>query len=247
MSKLMKKLWLAADYHFPSTYSCRIPMSSAGSAMITPAPGPSTVRLALIHSGIELFGLKTTQHDLFPVIRSAPIQIQPPEKVAISLHRLRAHKWEKGKVGKQDRFQVSVILREMAHATEPCTVFIEVPSIEEERFRRLLQAIGYWGKTDSLTYCMSITQHPPDTAICVVPLRTLQSGQPVGHFFACLLTEFRDQQVTWEEIVPTLVGSQHLAFHLDVYVWPMLVEHKPGGSKLLTRHPFLQVKRVRET
>ena len=128
MSKLMAKLWLAADYHFPSTYSCRIPMSSAGSAMITPAPGPSTVRLALIQTGIELFGLKTTQHDLFPIIRSAPIQIQPPEKVAISLHRLRAHKWEKGKAGKQDRFQESVILREMAHATEPCTVFIQVPS-----------------------------------------------------------------------------------------------------------------------
>jgi len=243
----MTKLWLAADYHFPSTYSCRIPMSSAGSALITPAPGPSTVRLALIQTGIELFGLKTTQHELFPIIRSAAIQIRPPEKVAISLHRLRAHKWEKGKTGKQDSFQESVILREMAHATEPCTVFIEVPSIEEERFRRLLQAIGYWGKTDSLTYCMSITQHPPDTAICVVPLRTLQSGQPVGHFFACLLTEFRDQLVTWEEIVPTLMGSQHSAFHLDVYVWPMLVEHKSGGSKLLTRHPFLQVKRVRET
>ncbi len=193
MSKLMTKLWLAADYHFPSTYSCRIPMSSAGSAMITPAPGPSTVRLALIQTGIELFGLKTTQHELFPIIRSASIQIKPPERVAISLHRLRAHKWKTGKAGKQDRFQESVILREMAHATEPCTVFIEVPLIEEERFRRLLHAIGYWGKTDSLTYCMSITQHLPDTTVCVVPLRTLQSGQPVGQFFACLLTEFRDQ------------------------------------------------------
>lgn len=238
----MAKLWLAADYHFPTTYSCRIPMSSAGSAMITPAPGPATVRLALIQTGIELYGLKTTQHELFPIIRSASIQIQPPETVAISLHRLRAHKWEKGKAGKQDRFQESVILREMAHATEPLTVFIEVPSIEEERFRRLLQAIGFWGKTDSLTYCMSITQHLPDTTVCVVPLRTLQSGQPVGQFFACILTEFRDHQVAWQEIVPTLMSSRSQALHLDVYVWPMIVEHKLSGSKLLIRHPFSQDK-----
>ncbi len=246
MSKLMTKLWLAADYHFPSTYSCRIPMSSVGSAMITPAPGPATVRLALIQTSIELFGLKTTQHELFPIIRAASVQIQPPERVAISLHRLRAHKWEKGKAGKQERFQESVILREMAHATEPCTVFIEVPSIEEERFRGLLQAIGYWGKTDSLTYCVSIRQHLPDTTICVAPLRTLQSHHPVGQCFACILTEFRDQQVTWQEIAPTLAGSQRQPFLLDVYVWPMLVEHKPGGSKFLIRHPFLPVKRERE-
>jgi len=237
VSKLMTKLWLAADYHFPSTYSCRIPMSSAGSALITPAPGPSTVRLALIQIGIELFGLKTTQHELFPIIRSASIQIQPPEKVAISLHRLRAHKWTTGKAGKQD-FQESVILREMAHATEPCTVFIEVPSIEEERFRQLLQAIGYWGKTDSLTYCKSITQHLPDSSICVAPLRTLQSTYSVRQFFACVLTEFRDQQVTWLEIVPTLTSSKNQAFRLDVYVWPMIVEHTLSRSKLLVRYPF---------
>lgn len=242
MSKLMTKLWLAADYHFPSTYSCRIPMSSAGSALITPAPGPSTVRLALIQTGIELFGLKTTHHELFPIIRSASIQIQPPETVAISLHRLRAHKWTAGKAGKQDLFQESVILREMAHATEPCIVYIEIPSCEEERFRRLLQAVSYWGRTDSLTYCMSVTQHLPDTNLCVAPLKTLQSNHPVRQFFACVLTEFRDRQVTWKEIVPTLTSSKSQALRLDVYVWPMIVEHKPGGSKLLIRHPFMQDK-----
>lgn len=40
--------WLAADYHFPATYSSRLPFSSPNSALISPAPGPATVRLALI-------------------------------------------------------------------------------------------------------------------------------------------------------------------------------------------------------
>ncbi len=239
MSKQETKLWLAADYHFPSTYSCRIPMSSTSNTVVTPAPGPSTVRLALIQTGIELFGLEVVQHELFPIIRSASVQIQPPEKVAISLHRLRAHKWTTGKAGKQD-FQESVILREMAHATEPLIVYIEVPPGEEERFRRLLQAVGYWGKTDSLTYCMSITLHVPDSRICVSPLRTLQSNYSVRQFFACVLTEFRDQQVTWQEIVPTLTSSKSRALRLDVYVWPMIVEHTSSRSKLLVRYPFSQ-------
>jgi hypothetical protein len=241
MSKQGTKLWLAADYHFPSTYSCRIPMSSTSSAVVTPAPGPSTVRLALIQTGIELFGLEAVQHELFPIIRSASVQIQPPERVAISLHRLRAHKWTSGKAGKQE-FQESVILREMAHATEPLTVYIEVPPCEEERFRRLLQAVGYWGRTDSLTYSMSITQHVPDSSICVSPLRTLQNNYSVRQFFACVLTEFRDHRVTWQEIVPTSDTSKNQAFRLDVYVWPMIVAYKQSGSKLLVRHPFKQDK-----
>jgi hypothetical protein len=47
-------LWLAADYHLPATYSCRLPMSSATSAPTSPGPGPATVRLALIRTSIEL-------------------------------------------------------------------------------------------------------------------------------------------------------------------------------------------------
>jgi len=235
------KLWLAADYHFPSTYSCRIPMSSTSSTVVTPAPGPSTVRLALLRTGIELFGLETVQYELFPIIRSASVQIKPPERVAVSLHRLRAHKWTTGKAGKQD-FQESVILREMAHAIGPCTVYIEVPPYEEQRFCCLLQAIGYWGKTDSLAYCIGITQHVPESGTCVLPLRALSGIHPLQQFFACVLTEFRDHRVTWQEIVPTLNTGKNQAFRLDVYVWPMIVAYKPSGSKLLIRQPFKQDK-----
>src|SRR5260221_14674265 len=52
--------WLAAAYHFPATYSCRVPMSSMNSALAMPAPGPATVRLPLIRKGVELVGVKTT-------------------------------------------------------------------------------------------------------------------------------------------------------------------------------------------
>jgi hypothetical protein len=70
--------------------------------------------------------------------------------------------------------------------------------------------------------------------------RTLQSNYSVRQYFACVLTEFRDHQVAWQEIIPTLTSSKSQALRLDVYVWPMIVEHKLSGSKLLVRHPFMQ-------
>jgi hypothetical protein len=70
--------WLAAEYHLPSLYSCRVPMSSMNSALALPAPGPATVRLALIRTGIEVFGLEYVRDELFPQIRAMGIRIHPP-------------------------------------------------------------------------------------------------------------------------------------------------------------------------
>jgi hypothetical protein len=62
--------WLAFEYHFPTTYSCRFPLSSSNSALISPAPGPATVRLALIRVGIEVFGRDVVRDKLFPTLRN---------------------------------------------------------------------------------------------------------------------------------------------------------------------------------
>lgn len=85
-------IWLAIDYHIPTTYSCRIPMSSQHSALAMPAPGPATVRLAVVRTGIELFGIDYVRNELFPVIRAAEMRVKPPEKVAISSQLIRAYK-----------------------------------------------------------------------------------------------------------------------------------------------------------
>jgi hypothetical protein len=235
----MSMIWLAADYHFPSTYSCRIPMSSMSSAWVAPAPGPATVRLALIRRGIELFGIARVRDELFPTIRSLSVRVQPPERVAISLHRLRAHKWERGKGGKGKQFQESVIVREMAHAQGPMTVYIEIPSRQEEVYWALLRAIGYWGQTNSLAYCVAVREAAPQQGMCAMPLNALGSSRPLRPFFSCLLTEFRTRSLEWHEVVPASDSSDSQALRLDIYVWPMLVEHRSGEGKLLVRHALL--------
>src|SRR5712692_5726403 len=103
--------WLAADYHLPAAYSCRVPMSSITSALALPAPGPATVRLALIRVGIEVFGIEYVQSVLFPHICAMPIHIRPPERVAFTSHVLRAYKVEE----KTQETNEAPISREVAH------------------------------------------------------------------------------------------------------------------------------------
>jgi hypothetical protein len=65
--------WLAADYQLPATYSCRVPMSSITSALALPAPGPATVRLALLRPFFscilsEFRDASVAWHEVMPVV-----------------------------------------------------------------------------------------------------------------------------------------------------------------------------------
>ncbi len=231
----MTRTWLAADYHFPSTYSCRIPMSSASHATVTPAPGPATVRLALIRTAIELFGLGFVRDKLFPSICSLRVLIKPPERVAITPHRLRALKWEAGRKGKQDHALESVVVREIAHAQGYMTVYLEVPLQEEFLYRQILQTIGYWGQTSSFACCVEITHAAPQPGTYALPLSDFKSTEPLQPLFICLLTEFRKPSLTWQEVAPAFHLDQRKSFRLDIYVWPMIVERKQNGSQILVR------------
>jgi len=135
-------------------------MSSMNSATAMSAPGPATVRLALLQTGIELFGRDRVRDELFPILRSAVVRIRPPERVAISQQKIRGYKWSQGRQ-KREAIQESVIVREMAHARGPMTVFVHVPLASEQRMRSLLRAIGYWGQSSSLTSCLGVTNTPP--------------------------------------------------------------------------------------
>jgi hypothetical protein len=231
----MTRVWLAAKYHFPATYSCRIPMSSASHAIVTPAPGPATVRLALIRTAIELFGLGFVRDKLFTSICSLRVLIKPPERVAITPHRLRALKWEPGEKGKQDRVLESVVVREIAHAQGHMTVYLEVPLQEELLYRQILQTIGYWGQTSSFACCVEISHEAPQPGTYALPLSDFGGRESLQPLFICLLTEFRKPGLTWQEVDPAFHLNQRKAFRLDIYVWPMIVERKQNGSQILVR------------
>jgi hypothetical protein len=159
--------WLAAEYHFPATYSCRLPFSSSNSALVSPAPGPATVRLALIRVGIEIFGRDVVRDTLFPWIRAASVLIRPPERVALSGQVLRAYKVVeyKGHVF----YQESVVYRQMAHAEGTMTVYLELPREERKMWDTLLRNIGYWGQTNSFATCLEVHEQLPLKNVCATP------------------------------------------------------------------------------
>lgn len=232
-------IWMAAEYHFPSLYSCRIPMSSMTHAPTLPTPGPATVRLALFRCSLELFGKEVTQEEIFPIVRAMQVHIRPPEVVAISLHRLRAAKWEVDKAEKQSFVQESLMIREMAHAEGPLTIYVRIPVTEERRFGTLLQAVGYWGQTDSFACCLAIHQGAPPEGECMLLLHHCAQESRLQPFFAGLATEFRDSQLSWEEV--TAVPDTHArkaaqpALLLNLYLWPLALLRQDDGRRLFQR------------
>ena len=230
-------MWVAADYHFPSTYSCRIPMSSMSSAPVMPAPGPATVRLALIKTGIECFGIDAVRDELFPIVRSAPVRVRPPERVAISQQVLRGYKWSEDKARRRI-VQESIMVREMAHASGPMTVYLQVPQDCEQRLRIVLQAVGYWGQSSSLACCLGVTKTPPVPGECALPLTQLDGAIPLRPYFTCLATELLTDRLSWDELVAVDDAHGPEALRLDVYVWPMIIEYRQGAQKVLVRVPL---------
>ncbi len=226
-------IWLRADYHLPATYSCRVPMSSITSALAGPSPGPATVRLALIRTGIEAFGIEYVQSVLFPHICAMPIHIRPPERVALTSHVLRAYKVEE-----DTQVSEAPIFREMAHAQGPVTVYLQVPSHLQESFSSILRMIGYWGQASSLAWCTEISTGAPSTQECVTPLHLLPGHAPLRPFFSSILSEFRNGSVAWREVMPIVGERKANPLRMDIYVWPLMLTEQHGSGKLFVRTPF---------
>jgi hypothetical protein len=230
---LASSIWLAADYHFPTTYSCRVPLSSMSNTRGMPAPGPATIRLALVRTGIELFGLEHTRDELFPVIRSAEIRIKPPEHVAFSIQVVRAYKWNANPPRPQSGVEESIICREVAHASGPMTVYLQTPGRQVEDCCWALKSVAYWGQASSLTWCTRVQPATPQDGEVAVPFRSLNVAYPIQRFFACIVSEFRDAQVEWEEVMPVLRTGKANAIRMELYLWPLVIGEQHGSDRIL--------------
>lgn len=220
-------IWIAANYHMPSTYSIRVPMSSMSSSLILPAPGPATIRLALIRTGIELLGYENTRDVLFPVIRSAEIRIKPPARIGISTQYLRAYKASSG-----SEVVESIIYRETACSEGNLTVYLRVPPAHKRMIYTTLAGIGYWGQANSFTYCLDVTEKAPVDGECSLALQDLQKPLPLQNLFTCFVTEFAHKQVEWESVLPEGDTDNTNFLRTTLFLWPLLIEQR-GRNKLL--------------
>jgi hypothetical protein len=131
------------------------------------------------------------------------------------------------------------MLREMAHAQGPLTISLQVPVAEETRFRALLQAVGYWGQTDSFASCLGIRSAAPIEGESVIRLQSIPPEGRLQPFFSGVATEFRYPWPSWEEVTALPPGQKSRkvqpALVLDLYIWPLVWQRQHDGNKLFQR------------
>ena len=126
----------------------------------------------------------------------------------------------------------------MAHAEGTMTVYLGLPLQERNMCETLLMNIGYWGQTSSFATCLQVQERAPLKSECVQPLEGLSERNVVRPYLSCLHSEFRDANVTWQEIVPfdgLFSPNVQNPLKLEVYVWPLQVVKQDGRNILLAR------------
>jgi hypothetical protein len=238
---LVNKLWIAADYHIPLTYSIRMAMTTGASASALPAPGPATVRLALSRVAIELYGLDQTRDILFPIFRSMEVRIKPPEEVAVSDQGLRLYKLTGGNKSKPFRITESFGSREYCHTEHTLTIYVKIPELYESVFRNLFSAIGYWGQASSLAFCTGVSRRVPRPGQCIEPFATFSTKRLKG-YVTFPVTEFRDANVTWSEIQPATANGPVAAIVLRMYIWPLTLIEQRSTHKIYRHRSLVDIK-----
>lgn len=154
--------WIYAEFNFAGLFSYRIPNLSPSYALTSPIPGPAAIRLALVDVAIRTEGKIRAGEEIFEKVKSAPLEVEPPEKVSVLKYFIKRLKPSKAK-GKS--FEESFGVREYCHFGGPLKIYLKL-SEEEERLRRLFLRLRRLGTTDSILSCNATIQEAgPDITL----------------------------------------------------------------------------------
>jgi len=164
--------WVKAVYRFAGFFSYRVPDFSSQFALTSPIPGPSTVKLGLISTGIERKGDPSYGEVLFNLLKTAKIRILPPERLSIcNFLQKRLKKWTpKTKEQKEIAHEHPPLTktfgtRGYVHYGGPLTIYVGVEDGAEE-IRKVAERMYYLGTSDSVMSCVeSGLEEPPDQAL----------------------------------------------------------------------------------
>jgi len=161
----MTKVWLKGEFEFATLFSYRIPNFSTAYAPSSPMPGPSAVKLALVATRIELTGQPSEGTVMFDVVKAARVGLEPPPWVAISRTFLRRLK--RMKAGNIDQ---SFGIREYVHHGGTIGLYLEIEADAVGFVAHTMRQLRRIGTTDSVLYCLQVTQTTPNPALIAQPL-----------------------------------------------------------------------------
>ncbi len=84
----------------------------------------------------------------------------------------------------------------------------------------------------------------PNEDECALSFQEILPTRPVHLYFPCLLSEFRDQHVVWEEILPDAPKPRLSPLLYAMYLWPLQRVKQHTGGTLFVRAPFSYEKQT---
>ncbi len=227
--------WVRAEIKFASFYSYRVPNLSPSFSLSSPVPSPAAIRLALVDAVIRHTGKVDEGKSIFEMVRSARLEVQPPERVAVMKFFLKRLKPEKPTKGKQASVIPSTGIREYCLPSGPMVLWLETD--ERQRIDEAFCWLRRLGTTDSLVYC-SVGNGTPDTAVCAKRAGSLSlKTQNFMQRAVFTLNELKTD-ATFAQVDPYAEGRRGQPFDKQLYVLPLVREQTGDNWVIYRREPF---------
>jgi len=157
-------VWVKATYEFASLFSYRIPDFSSQYALSSILPGPSTIKLAIVSTAIEITGNVEYGKEIFEIIKNIEIKVGLPKRVAqtnVLIKRLKKKKKNSG-------FESTFGIRGYVHYPEKFDIYLDVPENKRKEIMKMLKNIRNFGTSDSLVWCSNVTEEEPSNNVISV-------------------------------------------------------------------------------
>lgn len=144
------KVWLKAEFEFPSTFSYRQLDASAQFAIGSPVPSPAAVKLAMVDTAIRWSGDVNRGRQVFDWLKTCKVHPVPPEQVVrfrVFLKRLKP---------REEELLESTGIRDYFLFDGRLTVFLQVPQDKVEEAKSLLHKVRKLGTSDSVCWCCNV-------------------------------------------------------------------------------------------
>jgi CRISPR-associated Cas5-like protein len=150
-------VWIKATYEFASLFSYRIPDFSSQYALSSILPGPSTIKLAIVSTAIEIKRSIEYGKRVFEIVKNAEIKIALLKKIAQTNVFIKRLKKKKGKSGLETTFGI----RGYVQYPDKISIYLNIPENKEEEIKTILENIRRFGTSDSLVWCNSVVEEDP--------------------------------------------------------------------------------------
>lgn len=228
----MAAQWIRVQVFFASMYSYRVPGTSPSFTLASPVPSPSAVRLALVDAAIQQRGSVRDGQEMFELVKAAPLELVPPERVCVVRAFVKRLKPREGQLLE------STGIREHCHPEGPLEIYIQ-PEDEIERVADLFRQLRRLGTTDSLAHCSAEIVDAPVEELACRPV----DGLP-GHlenFERRVVVNLLDlpPDASFDAVNPYSPTQRGFKYRQQFWVLPLVQKQRGENWTLYERVPFV--------